>query len=766
VTSTSQPLSGVRVIEVAVEVSDVGAGLAVALPGMLCRDLGASVVRVDVGERSTLDRGVDFDRVWHHGKQRMRVDGPEVAPTILELAADADLVVLAGPEPRLEGAGVTAAALARNNPRLVMARIRPGFDAAGPVPDFEILTHARTGLMGQLRGRRGGPTFINVPLGAVGAGLAATATALALLYERESTGIGGWIETSVYDGLMAILPMIIGQVEHPSPTIELLWHRLGPAASLMFRCADDRYLQLWFGAKGAYEAFLEQIGDEPSEAGYNADTMSGAMVDRSGRWASVFATRDRQAWLDELAGRDFRVEPVLRPGEILDDPHVREIGLSTEIDDPDLGRLRVLGPVIRVTCPVGSDGRSAPTTGADPVPRRLLHDIRVLDMSAYLAGPVAAQVLAELGADVIKVEPTTGDAHRAMEPLFAAGHRGKRALALDLKSPEAHDLLGRLFASSDVVHHNSRVGLAERLGYDEATVREANPDVVYSFSSGFGADGPRALLPANDYLMQALTGMEAAIGGCAGEPTFNSWGSIDVTGGWVSACGILAGLLSRRRFGGGGRSVDTTLLGAGALLRSGSFIAAGRVVEGPMVDAGQTGLGATYRVYCGADDQWFAIAVPDARAWEGVRSVVGAATYDRLPDTPPALRGSGADPQPEELVLQEEFARRDASVWVAALRAARVPVEPVFGADRIGFVARLLDDPINRQLGRVASYEFGERGRLDQPGFPVRIGPLPRPAAPMFLPRLGEHTTAILNEVGVDADARAVLRERGVVAGD
>jgi crotonobetainyl-CoA:carnitine CoA-transferase CaiB-like acyl-CoA transferase len=107
-----------------------------------------------------------------------------------------------------------------------------------------------------------------------------------------------------------------------------------------------------------------------------------------------------------------------------------------------------------------------------------------------------------------------------MEPMFAAGQRGKRAVALDMKAPEASAVLDRMFRWSDVVHHNSRLGLAEKLGYDEATVRTANPDVVYSFASGFGQTGPRALLPANDQLMQALAGIETGQGGAGQPPTY------------------------------------------------------------------------------------------------------------------------------------------------------------------------------------------------------------------------------------------------------
>jgi crotonobetainyl-CoA:carnitine CoA-transferase CaiB-like acyl-CoA transferase len=185
-------------------------------------------------------------------------------------------------------------------------------------------------------------------------------------------------------------------------------------------------VQLWFGAKGAFEAFLEHIGDPPTHAGYHAELMSAAMTERGQRWAAMFATRDRDWWVRDLAGHKFRCEPVLRPGEALRDPHVRETGLSVETEDADdagRGPITVLGPVIRVKA--AGDGHPP----AGPEGARLLEGVRVLDLSAYLAGPVAPLVLAELGADVVKVEPLTGDVHRKMEPMFAAGQRFRRQRA-------------------------------------------------------------------------------------------------------------------------------------------------------------------------------------------------------------------------------------------------------------------------------------------------------------------------------------------------
>jgi crotonobetainyl-CoA:carnitine CoA-transferase CaiB-like acyl-CoA transferase len=743
-------LAGIRVVEVSLGVSAVGAGLAASLPGALMRDLGADVTRVESSERFTLDAGVEYERAWNHGKQLERKPTDEAGRTVAALARDADVVFLVGDEAAIERHEIGARQLLRANPRLVAVRTRPSFNALGPMPDLELLVAARAGVATQIRAHLPGrPAAPDLAVGQAGAALSATVGALAGLYERETTGVGRWAETSIYDGFQALLPMIIGRVEHHSPTTRLLWQQQGPAEPLVYRCADGEYIQLWFGAKGAYEDFLVHIGDPPSEQGYNADLISGAMVERGERWSARFATKDREHWLADLAGHYFRCEPALRPGEALRDEHVRQVGLAVE-----RGPLTVLGPVIGVKPSAGGGYEPRPPSGP------LLSGVRVLDLSAYLAGPIAPLVLAELGADVVKVEPVEGDVHRSMEPMFTAGQRGKRAMAVNLKSAGAAEVLRRLFVWADVVHHNSRVGLADRLGYDEQAVQAANPHVVYSFSSGFGEQGPRALLPTNDQLVQALVGIEQAQGGAGESPTFLVWGAVDVTGGWISACGILAALYARRRTGRAQR-VSTSLLGSGLVLKSGAFIAGDTVVRGPVLDGGQLGYGAAYRFYQGADGGWFALAVPDVITWEQLRQTVA---IEGLPDQPPPLRTEAGPPQAEELLLEKAFSARDAGAWVSALRAAGVPVEPVVEADRDTFVAGFVDDPVNRQLGRVVTHIWGERGTVEQLSFPPRFGPDPGPGAAARISGLGEHTTEMLEALGFDEEARASLAASGVTA--
>jgi crotonobetainyl-CoA:carnitine CoA-transferase CaiB-like acyl-CoA transferase len=747
-------LAGVRVVEVSLGVSVVGAGMAASLPGALMRDLGAEVTRVESSERFALDDGVEYERAWNHGKAIEQVATEAAAPAVAALTREADAVFLAGDEAAIERQGIGVRQLVGANPRLVAVRIRPSFNALGQMPDLELLVAARTGLATQVRAHvPGRPAAPDLTVGQAGAALSATVGALTGLYERETTGLGRWAETSIYDGFQALLPMIIGRVERHSPTTRLLWQGQGPAEALVYRCADGEYVQLWFGAKGAYEDFLAHVGDPPSASGYNADMLSGAMVERGLRWAARFATRERAYWLEDLAGHNFRCEPALRPGEALLDGHVREVGLALDIDDPERGPLTVPGPVIGVK----------PSGEAGFVPRppagQLLSGVRVLDLSAYLAGPVAPLVMAELGADVLKVEPVEGDVHRNMEPMFAAGQRGKRAMAVNMKSPGAPDVLRRLFVWADVVHHNSRVGLADRLGYDEETVRAANPDVVYSFASGFGEHGPRALLPTNDQLVQALAGIEQSQGGAGESPTFLVWGAVDTAGGWVSACGILAALYARRRTGQPQR-VATSLLGAGLTLKSGAFVAGDTVVGGPVLDGAQLGYGAAYRFYQGADGGWFALAVPDLATWERLRAAVA---IEGLPEKPPLLRTEPGPAQAEEVLLEKAFSTRNAGEWVSALRGAGVPVEPVVEADRETFVAGFVDDPVNRQLGRVVTHIWGERGRVEQTCFPPRFGPASRPAAAARISGLGEHTTEMLEALGFDGKARAELAAAGVI---
>jgi crotonobetainyl-CoA:carnitine CoA-transferase CaiB-like acyl-CoA transferase len=439
----------------------------------------------------------------------------------------------------------------------------------------------------------------------------------------------------------------------------------------------------------------------------------------------------------------------------LADPHLTEIDLAHPDgvdghDDVMVGSLIAVEPL----------ADTAPAARPAPAGPRLLEGVRVVDFSAFVAGPLAAEVLADLGADVIKVEPPQGEAMRAAAYAIAACQRGKRSLAIDIGAPAARSVVETLLLQADVVLHNFRVGVAERLGIDEATVAKLNPGAVYCHASAFGPVGPRAKYPGNDALMQALTGFESAIGGQGNDPTAATWIPIDMTGGWLAAAGILAGLYARAN-GAGGQRVATSLLGAGMLLHSGVFQRDGEIVRGPALDRDQTGYGPGYRLYRCADDTWLALVVPDADAWERLRSLPAVGD---LPRYAPLRGGTGDEAaRRAEVVLEAAFATASAPTWVDRAQVHGLLAEVVDDLDRDGFRRRILDDPVNRQLGRAVTYETADWGRFEQIGPLLRCGPGVTGGPDLHLPGVGEHTVEVLTELGLSPDEVDALVEAGIV---
>jgi crotonobetainyl-CoA:carnitine CoA-transferase CaiB-like acyl-CoA transferase len=738
-----KPCAGITIVEVAVGVSDLGLGLAGGLPGMLLAELGADVVRVVGRSPAPIDADLPWGQVWHRDKRIVEVDAPAQTRALI---ADADVVLAYGPESLIEQQGLGYRDLRAAHPALVYARCRPSRTGSGTIEDFGLVVDARAGFCGQLAGHRPGPIFVDAHASGIGAAFVLLTSVLALLRRRVRIGVGGWAETSLYDGLLATLGCMIGRSERAAADVEHYWEQGSTYPNFLYRCADGELIQVWFGGKGMYESVIRVLGDEPSANGYYTDQATGKLGERATRWQSFFATGGRDEWIERLRAAGVACEPVYPPGQVLAEGFLGEIGLSVRRERD--GRDEVM---------IGSPLAVRPRTDAappDPAADHgggtgLLAGLRVLDFSAFVAGPLAAQVLADLGADVVKVEPPQGEAMRAAAYAVAACQRGKRSVAVDINAPEARPVLDRLIAGSDVVLHNFRVGVAERIGIGADTVARRNPGAVFCHASAFGDVGARAAFPGNDALMQALTGFEHAIGGADNDPIAATWIPIDMAGGWLAATGILAGLLARatqRR----GQTVVTSLLGAGMLPHSGVFRRAGGLVRGPELDTAQTGYGPGYRIYRAADDNWFALVLPDPAAWRQVAALPG---IDGLPGRYAPLRGGSADvaARQAESVLESAFATRTAAAWVELLRAAGAIAEPIEPMGRDAFRRGILDDPVNRQLGRVASYPTADWGHFEQIGPLLRCGPEAEARPPMMIPGVGEHTVQILTELGFDA---------------
>jgi crotonobetainyl-CoA:carnitine CoA-transferase CaiB-like acyl-CoA transferase len=357
--------------------------------------------------------------------------------------------------------------------------------------------------------------------------------------------------------------------------------------------------------------------------------------------------------------------------------------------------------------------------------------LKVLDLGAYLAGPFACMVLADLGAEVIKVEPPAGDAMRRLERIFAGTQRGKRGLALKLGVPGSQPVLEALVGWADVVHHNVRLPAARKLGIAPEQLRALKPELVCAHVSSYGPTGPRADWPGFDQLMQASCGWEIECGGKGNPPMWLRFGVGDFLAGLSSVFAVLMALYQRARTG-QGQAVSSSLLGAMLMTASEAVVLAdGHLTPMAHLDAGQTGVSATHRLYrCRGG--WIAVTALAAPEIQAFRQLTG--------DDAAACLGD-----------------MDCAAALACLQAAGVPSEPVLEAQAEAFLA----SAEHAASGLHAHYPHAQYGALQQVGALWDFSDLPlainRPP-----PVLGEHSREVLEMLGFGAQDIEALQRQGL----
>ena len=382
---------------------------------------------------------------------------------------------------------------------------------------------------------------------------------------------------------------------------------------------------------------------------------------------------------------------------------------------------------------------------AAPIISSPLGGLRVVDLTSYIAGSYAAMMLADLGADVIKVESLEGDSFREL-PGFFGWNRGKRSIAVNLKDPEGVAVVERLARGADVVMDNMRPGVAERLGVGPGRLRALNPRLVYSSVTAFGSTGPYVDRPGFDPLLQAMGGV-MALQAMGGPPQYLRIAVTDYYTAALAAQAILAALFARERTG-VGQHVQTSLLHGVLALQSGNVVEyAGK----PLVSRPNP----TYRLYVAGDGEWFFLACGNQSFWAKLCKALG---LDDLADDPRfaswVLRLDHADALMP--ILEERFRSQPRAHWLEVLAAYDIPAAPV------QTLAEFMDDPAVRHHGLVREYDHPEVGKLRLMGAPLVFSDTPAPdAGPP--PTLGQHTDEVLAELGYDKPAVAKLRQKRVV---
>ena len=771
-------LDGVRVV-------DLSEGPVVGLATMILADFGAEVVKVEPpgGDPFRTDPAAEL---WLRGKRSLAWDPADAASThdlqrlVLQTS---EAMMTSWPERELARHGLDAATLRGARPDLVVCEVSAfGRDNRySHLPLHEGLVAARAGRMMSFRGlvARDGPVYSAVPVATHATSQSAAAGVLAALFRRASTGQGAHLSTSLLRGLLpyemgGLLALQLDErnarvTETPDPFRTMPSINYHPV-----RCRDGRWLQLGnllphllarFFALTGLDADLDDPAYQKPPISWPPDLLE-RLRDRL---LERMQTRTAEEWMHVFVTDGGVVaHPYQTTQEALDDPDIaanghvvaqgskRQLGVLARLDETP-GHASFVVPAPGSATRRELAHKPLVPAGAGPKRAALLTGVTVVEFATIIAAPFGAAALADLGARVIKVEPLEGDPFRAMGGGLGAArvNTGKESVQVDLKQPAGQRIARELIERADILIHNYRSGVPEKLGIGWEDARRINPRLVYVSVNGYGPAGPGALRPSTHPIPgAALGGVLHQLGGApprelAGRDAVRETArrlsranevNPDPNTSMVVATAALLGLVAAARHG-GGQPVFVDMFGANAYANFDDFLAYPGKPDRRTPDPELLGLGPLYRLYrCRTGWVFLAAELPDEEA--RLRNLLAELGHpiDRLD------------------AVEAVFASADADWWEARCLARDV-----------GCVRADVDVPSRflRNDALARSEALVEPARHAEWGTYLRHGAMVRDAAPAPLRGAcvaGEHTRAVLSELGYAPDDVEDLIEARVAA--
>jgi crotonobetainyl-CoA:carnitine CoA-transferase CaiB-like acyl-CoA transferase len=736
-------LNGIRVL-------DFGQYIAGPLSALMLCDQGAEVVRIDPpGGPRWADPA---NAVLQRGKKSLQLDlkTPEDLESARRLIVSADVLIENFRPGVMDRLGLGYAACEAINPHLIYCSI-PGFSKDDPragLQGWEGIVSAASGLYtpysamrADIPGAGTQPAVTAIPIASNFAAFAAVNAIMAALIARDRIGRGQFVEVSLH---AAAFEAINIEAQRAPPPTHNSFH---PGADNRFQCADGKWVQLlmiaprhlaWFVERFLPKQWSEGLGDVDL---IRRDADAGLRLRQA--LADLFKTSPAAHWEQVVNAAGVPLAICQTIDEFLTaDPQARAVKAVIELDDPELGRMSQLGyPVTLSVTPARAQGprrqwdadlgdlladlpprpaRSwVEATGAPP-----LKGIRIVDMSQVLAAPTGVRILAELGAEVVKINDTDN---------WIIGHlqfnSGKSSVLLDIGNPQGRAVLDGLLHNADIFVHNLRPPTAERMGVDEATIRARFPEIVYATVSAYGDRGPKAGYRGWEPVGQAVTGMQLRLGGET--PRLARFPLCDFGTGNLLAFAMLLGLWVRLRIG-RGQHVQTSLMQAGAYHQSPYMLSYAGQTRREIGGLFATGWGPLNRLYR-AVDGWFFLKAPDepsiARV-EGLRPPVSLAGL--------------------EAYLEQIFQRDPADIWVQRLLRAGIAAHTMVTVDQ----AMESDYVVKQGLSIVRDHPGVGKARTIGPIISFSVTPM-RVLNPAPAP--GWDTRAVLTRLYDDKRANALI---------